>query len=423
MRKQVLDTKEKNTMKKPLTLALATVLSLALAACGSAAVPSAYSDDADYVYESADGWQITIPAAIKDSYEIETITEGCSVNVTYGGITAHCVSIVKVQSEEDLDFMDSVRTITVNGTEWAIGTETGVSYIPDEGFDSTESQEYQTYMENLETFSGFQRKIIESFQAAGSSSIETIIETIKVSSARDFLEALGSNRVIELSRGVYNLSEWDPDLAKNESEGPRFQEGISWQNEYVENEITLEGISGLTIRGEGASLVIDPEYAFVLSFKDCRDISIEGITAGYSKGGFCTGGVFFFADSSEISISDTGMYGSGTEGLKLRNVSGMKVTGSEIYECTYYIMTIEGGSGISFENCKFRDNKEYDQVNITYGSRGVSFSRCEFTRNEGKMFNVDSSSENVTVANSKFEGNSDGKIKSSPNVEFTDCEF
>jgi hypothetical protein len=38
------------------------------------------------------------------------------------------------------------------------------------------------------------------------------------------------------------------------------------------------------------------------------------------------------------------------------------------------------------------------------------------------MFNVDFS-ENITVANSKFEGNSDSLIESNPNVVFTDCEF
>jgi hypothetical protein len=155
---------EENTMKKLITL------TLVLAAALTLTTAPARSDDADLVYESADGWQITIPAAIKDSYEIETSSgedsESYFVNVTYGGITALCVSIIKVQSEDDLEMMDSVRTITVNGTKWAIGTSTDVSYVPDEGFDSTESQEYQAYMENRESFGGFQRKILESFQAA-----------------------------------------------------------------------------------------------------------------------------------------------------------------------------------------------------------------------------------------------------------------
>ena len=124
----------------------------------------------DYVYESDDGWQITIPAAIKNSFEIETASEDlkdCFVNVTYGDITALCVSIVEVQSEDDVNSMDSVRTITIDGTQWAIGTTLDVSYTPDEGFDSTARQEYLTYRENLETFTDFQRAIIESFRATG----------------------------------------------------------------------------------------------------------------------------------------------------------------------------------------------------------------------------------------------------------------
>ena len=182
-------------MKKTMAPALALALALFLTACGGSSggesggentAPPAQTDAVttapedtgpgvdtgesadDYVYESDDGWQITIPAAIKDSFEIETVSEGlkdCFINVTYGDITALCVSIVEVLTEDDLNSMDSVRTIPVDGRQWAIGTTLDVSYVPDEGFDSTESQEYLAWRENLETFTDFQRAIIDSFRA------------------------------------------------------------------------------------------------------------------------------------------------------------------------------------------------------------------------------------------------------------------
>jgi uncharacterized protein (TIGR02145 family) len=261
---------------------------------------------------------------------------------------------------------------------------------------------------------------------------------LTVSTAWEFIAALGSNRTIELKPGRYNLSQLGDDAPMN-SEGyinsEFLPEGVSW---YVDG-VSLRGIRNLTIRGaEGGSqpeIVVDPNDGYVLSFVDCSDIVIDGITAGHTVGGHCTGGVFSFEESKQITINNTAMYGSGTEGLTLTNVFGMKVTNSRIYECTYHIMTINGGGDIAFEKCKLDNNGRYSMVNVN-SAKNVSFTDCEFIDNVvewGSMFAVWNTA--VAVSRCTFRGNKveGGYIKSAnsnvslldgkSSVLFSDCEF
>jgi len=274
---------------------------------------------------------------------------------------------------------------------------------------------------------------------------ETGIKTIKVANSREFLEALGSDRIIEMSPGIYNLSVWDPFLNNQPEQAPRYpnlgnqgglklSQGVSWEDLSGEGELTLNGIKNLTIRGwtvpgsdqgddvlRRDGIVIDPRYAFVLKFVDCSDIVIEGLKAGHSEGGYCEGGVFGYKDSSRITIERTEMYGCGTVGLELRNVSDMKVTNSWIYECTYSIMNVTGGANIAFDNCAFRRNMQYTLVEVSK-TGNLSFANCEFSGNSGEMFGVRDTT--ISVSDSTFNQNESSlPIQYSNNVEFTNCVF
>ena len=252
-------------------------------------------------------------------------------------------------------------------------------------------------------------------------------EAIKVSTSLEFIKALGSDRIIELAPGKYLLSEWDPYIPDSEKgEKQKLPHGVSWEDVFDGGELVITGIKNLTIRGLGDSrnteIIVKPRYAFVLRFENCTGIVIEGLSAGHTVGGYCSGGVFKFANSSQITISNTGMYGCGTEGLLLSDVSGMKVTDSRIYECTYDIMTVENGKNITFEKCVFNDNKEFTLVSVNK-TRNLSFTNCQFNNNQGDaMFYVIGTT--ISVSSSTFSDNKVGKsIANSSNVEFSDCSF
>jgi len=255
---------------------------------------------------------------------------------------------------------------------------------------------------------------------------ESGITTISVSNARQFLGALGSDRIIEIKPGIYNLSELVPFYY----DGSEIQVSYEVYWKYIGDgyELVLDGINNLTIRGAGASgsntteIVVEPRYAYVLNFIESSNIVIENLKAGHTEGGYCSGGVFNFYNSSHISITGTYMYGSGAEGLTLTNVFDMNVTNSRIYECTYSIMTVANSRNIFFERCLFRDNQEFDLINV-YNTENLSFEDCEFRNNRGLgMFAVQDGE--VFVRNSIFSGNiTENPIESSSNVSFIGCEF
>ncbi len=248
-------------------------------------------------------------------------------------------------------------------------------------------------------------------------------EKITVSTAAEFLNALGSDRRIILKEGVYNLTAAASQYKSNEQ--------FYWNEVFDGSELCLKGIKNLTIEGAGADpseIIVEPRYAFVLSFLESSNITIDNIKAGHTEGGYCVGGVFSFENSSSIGISGAYMYGCGTTGLSLNNVTGMSVTNSSIYECTYNIMSVMNSKNISFDKCLFRDNAEYDLINI-YDTSDMSFSRCEFRGNRAgdagtewaqyPFFSV-KGSQNISVSNSKFIDNYAKCLDSSGTVELKD---
>jgi len=238
-------------------------------------------------------------------------------------------------------------------------------------------------------------------------------DTIKVSTARGFLQAIGSDRVILLDPGVYKLSE------ANEISLPS---GVKWDGVFDGEELVVNGISNLTICSEGkdkAHIIVDPRYAYVLKFTNCEDISLENILAGHSEGGYCQGGVFAFEQSTRITLKGVNMYGSGTEGLLINKVSLMTITGSSIFECTYQIMTVSDSQNITFSDCLFYENREFSLINVT-NTTDMLFDRCAFINNSGTMYNLPDNP--ITITNSYFSNNEDQGY-GNPKVLMAQCLF
>jgi hypothetical protein len=253
---------------------------------------------------------------------------------------------------------------------------------------------------------------------------------ITVATADEFLAALGSDRTIILGPGVFNLSDLKSDLSDYSGELDGGGELI-WDDVFDGAELRLVGVKNLTIRGtaepEGPAeteLQVDPRYSFVAVFENCENIQIEVLIAGHSEGGECEGGVFRFVGCEGVTLDYAAMYGCGTEGLNLENTRRVSVTDSRIYDCSYYIMTVSRCKDVSFKNCAFDGNGEFDLINVAR-SDGLSFEDCWFSDNRGeRMFNVDNNSKNVTVKKTLFEGNEMGEpIVNGRNVSFTNCQF
>jgi len=260
---------------------------------------------------------------------------------------------------------------------------------------------------------------------------ETVVSTLQ-----EFIRAVGSDRKlyidaeILLSREIDWEEYWEEDFDETkELYFPDYHNPyggyLTWEEVFDGYELIIKEVKNLTIRcGPSGSLVTGPRYSFVLNFQGCEGITLEGLTAGHTEGGTCTGGVLRFADCKDIQINDCNLYGCGTEGLLLENVDGLSMEGGSIYECTYDIMSVVGGTNLAFRGCTFRDNREFTLINLG-NAEAVSFEDCLFEGNWGDVIFGETwgseGCEDITVKGCTFQ---DNLIDiNSMAIVFEDCTF
>lgn len=224
-------------------------------------------------------------------------------------------------------------------------------------------------------------------------------ETVTVTNAKEFLEAIGSYKKVILKEGEYNLSQ----VGEIKSGGKVATSDAYDGNEYIVFEATDLIIEGA--EGETATIVIEPRYANVLTFMYCDNITVKNITAGHTiEPGSCTGGVLKIEDSADITVDDCRLYGCGTYGITTVGSKNVNVKNTDIYECTYGLVEILNSQDVFFDNCTFRDSEEFNMFSIA-------------------------ESTNVGVYNSVIKNNESGEYSSligaydSEKVHFKNCEF
>ncbi len=227
-------------------------------------------------------------------------------------------------------------------------------------------------------------------------------ETVRVSSARELLEAIGSYKRIVLSEGEYNLSK---------AEGRTANDFVSEINRDDGTEYGVLCVKDLIIESEkdkNVTVIVEPRYANVLSFGKCEHITLKNITMGHStEPGYCLGGVVLFEGCDYVDMENLHLYGCGTYGVIADRCININVKNTEIYECTYGLVDIKHSQNIIFDNCIFRDTAGYDMfyfdccANVkvcnsvvknnksgvyaeligSYNSEDVCFENCDFKEN------------------------------------------
>lgn len=243
-------------------------------------------------------------------------------------------------------------------------------------------------------------------------------ETVTVTNAKEFLEAIGSYKRIILKDGEYNLSKVEERLSSDKLATLETFDG----NEYMIFEATELIIEGAP--GETATIVVEPRYANVLTFMYCDNITLKNITAGHTiEPGFCLGGVLKFEDSADVSVDNCRLYGCGTYGITTVNSVGLNVTNTEIYECTYGLVEIIQSQDVFFDKCIFRDSKEFSMFSISDSSNVGIYNSTVKNNESGEYSSLINSynSQKVHFKNCEFKNNS--YLEFAPdNVYFENCE-
>lgn len=218
---------------------------------------------------------------------------------------------------------------------------------------------------------------------------------IRVKTPEEFFKALGDNREIIVTAEDGLLLTPTLEFMIDDGKVKEYYEGAKPGFYYIFEDdgpqIVLVGYKNLSMRGDGKAfrrtIEVTPRYAFVFQFLECENLSLTDLYIGHTESGYCTNGVLGFRDCTNVSMTNCGLFGCGTEGITAYSSSNFKIINSEIFKCAYSILTLNDCYDFSFKNCYFYENKEFDQVNIGNTCNNILFEHCAFVDNLGNLFN------------------------------------
>lgn len=147
------------------------------------------------------------------------------------------------------------------------------------------------------------------------------------------------------------------DLSAAADYGSGSGEYYYWRDCYDGAELVITSVEGLSIASEiNTVITAAPRYANVLNFENCTDLRLTGFTAGHTvEPGECAGGVLAFDGCINAAVDGCSLYGCGTLGIYASASNDLKVTGSEIFDCSVGAVLLYGVDGASFEDCSIHD--------------------------------------------------------------------
>lgn len=254
------------------------------------------------------------------------------------------------------------------------------------------------------------------------------VKTVRVENALEMLRALKSNRhIIITETGTMNLTQELNELIDEGEIEPyyigdgvkRTDGGVFYVNEYDGNTIVISKLHDVFIEGEkkgGADLRVEPRYADVLRFENCRNIALRYLTMGHFEAGSCSGDVVVFERTKNALVEDCHIFGCGVNGLSANNASNIVVNDSHLYGCSDRAVNLDDTENIAFNNCEIYDN-DCGALYTNEGCDKVVFNNCHFYDNRGTLFYCNSE---VKLKQCKVEHHYGGN---DANVRFINCEL
>ena len=192
---------------------------------------------------------------------------------------------------------------------------------------------------------------------------------IHVHTVDELLAAIAPNTRIYLEDGVYDLSEAS-------AYGIGSGEYWYWMSCFDGPGLAIRGVENLSITAAGphrARILAVPRYCEVLSFENCRGITLQGFTAGHTQpvqDFGCAGGVLSFMDCRELHVEDCSLFGCGIMGISCYSCFNGEIVHTEIYDCADGAFYFYGSRNIAMRACNLHDNggmryQVYDSRNIT----------------------------------------------------------
>jgi hypothetical protein len=228
-------------------------------------------------------------------------------------------------------------------------------------------------------------------------------KVFEVTSADGLVDAIGPDRIVRLAPGEYNLSR------VKQKDLPH----VAWKKAYDGWDLWIGKVANLKIEGAGDTpvrVLVSPRYAYVLNLSEVEGLEFVNLELGHApEPGFCEGGIVNAAACKRLAFRRCVLFGCGTEGLTLRNVSELAFDDSVIRDCTYGILTAEKCRDLVFRRSAFKGNREFHGF-ILDRCGPVRMEACSIVKNQigngdrGCLFQAGSGTE-LTLDKCKVLGN------------------
>ena len=251
---------------------------------------------------------------------------------------------------------------------------------------------------------------------------------VEVSTAEELVKAIAPDTCIILKAGQY-------DVSKVTGVGNEY---VFWREDYYdqkEKTLVIEGVEGLTLQaapGADVEIVTPWRFAKVLEFLYCNGVKLTDIKAGHTVTGDyeCDEAVVGFRDSYNISVDNCLFYGSGAIGIGFSNCISAQISDTTMTDCSRCATEILFSDDITFNSCKFTDNRAYDSVIIGLES-SAEFFDCVITGNKSLEFGGVVAFSDATFERCLFRDNAhvhakvegSGSLLNGQNLRLRDCEI
>lgn len=207
-------------------------------------------------------------------------------------------------------------------------------------------------------------------------------QKIQVSTTKELVAAIGSDRTIELIGGPFVL---DPQLVED---GGAADAAFSFAEGFGGATAQIRGVHNLHLRAVGDRVrVLGTSPDEVLGLRNCEGVRFEGLVLGHIEGlsGSCSAPVLVAEDCRGLWLRDCDLFGCGTDGMIARQVHDVVLERCAVHTCSAGVVQFHGCTDLRFTATSFRD------CAMLWGEGGfvfrdcarVAFRDCEVTRMRG----------------------------------------
>ena len=201
-------------------------------------------------------------------------------------------------------------------------------------------------------------------------------DTVRVANAQEFINAIGSNRVIELSADTFFLD----NIKVNESSPTK--------SKVIDEGIQILKASNLEILGAGTKkkptvIGFKNKRNTVLTFKECNNIRLVNIEVDLLSTNDIRreAGFLSFEKSENITVINCTLSGNGSFGIICSEAKNLKIRKTTISKTLSAMLILKESSDLVFEDCFFTSNKSNGHLVVSENCHAVQFVKCVFDKN------------------------------------------